>query len=139
MVPRDVDLGRFITQLPGHPRTGDDYRRTVFFYFGKGTWEPNATPAELADPYARSARRDKVRQFRINECAIVGRPMITNAATKQPARHRRLGPMIVRTDDNYIDLSAAFLTAYLGWKESFSEACMITCSCQIIYIHCRFE
>ena len=47
---------------------GDDYRRTVFFYFGKGTWEPNATPAELADPYAR-------------------------------------------TDDNYIDLSAAFLTA----------------------------
>ena len=47
--------------------------------------------------------------------------------------------MIVRTDDNYIDLPAAFLTAYLGWKESFSEACMITCSCQIICIYRRFE
>ena len=67
MVQPDVDLGRLITQWPVNPPTGDDYRRTVFFYFGKGTWEPNATPAELADPYARSAHRDKVRPLRINK------------------------------------------------------------------------
>eukprot|EP00435_Cladocopium_sp_Y103_P047254 s1553_g13.t2 len=47
---------------------GEDYKHVVFFYFGKGTWAPNATAAELDDPYAR-------------------------------------------TDHNYMDLSAAFLTA----------------------------
>ncbi|CAK9095013.1 unnamed protein product [Durusdinium trenchii] len=47
---------------------GDEYKHTVFFYFGKGTWPADATAAQLADNYAR-------------------------------------------TDDNYLDLSAAFLTA----------------------------
>ncbi|CAJ1344756.1 unnamed protein product [Effrenium voratum] len=47
---------------------GEDFKHSVYFYFGKGTWADDATPAELADPYAR-------------------------------------------TDDNYLDLAGALLTA----------------------------
>ena len=38
----------------GEEFAGEDYKHMVFFYFGKGTWAPNATAAELDDPYART-------------------------------------------------------------------------------------
>ena len=38
----------------GEEFAGEDYKHVVFFYFGKGTWAPNATAAELDDPYART-------------------------------------------------------------------------------------
>eukprot|EP00913_Durusdinium_trenchii_P009316 g8754.t1 len=87
---------------------GDEYKHTVFFYFGKGTWPADATAAQLADNYARNC----------SACVSMG-PLIYRQETEKlrPALSifglpvERPRPWRARTDDNYLDLSAAFLTA----------------------------